>query len=90
MDRDRDSYGRRSGTILDQHTGPVIPLLRSAASFQPFPRLDTGRTRHADGHGLGPAIVYAITHAHGADLTAHARLEGGLHVEAPFLTLRQF
>jgi signal transduction histidine kinase len=37
-----------------------------------------------DGHGLGLSIVSAIAAAHGADLQARARPDGGLHIELRF------
>jgi hypothetical protein len=36
------------------------------------------------GHGLGLAIVRAIADAHGAEVTARARPEGGLDIEVAF------
>lgn len=51
---------------------------------EPFQRLAAERTHHADGHGLGLAIVQAITEAHGAVLHLSARAEGGLDVTALF------
>jgi hypothetical protein len=47
---------------------------RSVAAPTPFWR------EHSEGHGLGLAIVRAITYAHGATLTARARLRGGLDI----------
>lgn len=71
-------------TITVRNTGPVIPPNDVDRLFMPFQRLHTERTRHADGHGLGLAIVRAITTAHHATLTAEALESGGLAVQVTF------
>src|SRR5579859_5336765 len=65
------------------NTGPVIPPDQLSRLFQPFQRLDPGRSGR-DGLGLGLAIVSAIAAAHGADLRAVTRAAGGLAVEVVF------
>ena len=71
---------RVGATLAVRNTGPVIPPGEVDRLFEPFQRF--GRERiGADGHGLGLAIVRAIADAHGADLVARARPEGGLDVE---------
>jgi signal transduction histidine kinase len=70
--------------ITVRNTGPVIPPDDVERLFVPFQRLHTERTRHPDGHGLGLAIVRAITTAHGAILTARAPESGGLDVRVTF------
>jgi signal transduction histidine kinase len=50
----------------------------------PFQRVGAKRTQHPLGHGLGLAIVDAIATAHGAQLSARARTNGGLSVEVSF------
>ena len=70
--------------VTVSNTGPVIPDDDVDRLFVPFQRLHTERTRHPDGHGLGLAIVRAITTAHRADLTAQALDSGGLHVRVVF------
>ncbi len=63
------------------NSGPVIPPTEVDRLFQPFQRLGDERVRRRDGgHGLGLAIVRAIAVAHGAELTARARPEGGLDI----------
>jgi signal transduction histidine kinase len=52
--------------------------------FQPFQRLGSERIRHSGGHGLGLAIVRAITSVHGASVAARARPQGGLDVTVSF------
>jgi len=66
------------------NTGTLIPPDEVDRLFQPFRRLGTERIRHANGHGLGLAIVRAIADAHGATLTANARPEGGLDIAVSF------
>src|SRR3984885_6415688 len=67
------------------NSGPVIPPAEVDRLFQPFQRLGDERVRRRDGgHGLGLAIVRAIAVAHGAELTARARPEGGLDIAVTF------
>jgi signal transduction histidine kinase len=69
------------------NSGPVVPPGEVSRLFAPFQRLGAGRgatTRQRDGQGLGLSIVSAIAAAHGADLQARARPDGGLHVELRF------
>ena len=67
------------------NSGPVIPPAEVDRLFQPFQRLGDERVRRRDGgHGLGLAIVRAIAVAHGAELTARARPEGGLDITVGF------
>jgi signal transduction histidine kinase len=64
------------------NTGPLIPAAEVSRLFQPFQRL--ARTSNGNGHGLGLSIVAAIATAHGADVAAHARPGGGLHIQVSF------
>jgi signal transduction histidine kinase len=64
------------------NTGPLIPAAEVSRLFQPFQRL--ARTSNGNGHGLGLSIVAAIAAAHGADVAAHARPGGGLHIQVSF------
>jgi signal transduction histidine kinase len=70
--------------ISVSNTGPMILPDEVDRLFQPFQRLGTERMRHASGHGLGLAIVRAITGVHSATLTANARPEGGLDIQVSF------
>jgi signal transduction histidine kinase len=79
-----------SATTIDGHarvairnTGPAIPSDEVERLFRPFQQLGNPRT-HSGGHGLGLAIVDAIANAHGAELAAHSRAEGGLDIEVTF------
>jgi signal transduction histidine kinase len=74
--------GRASVSVAN--TGPMIPPDELDRLFQPFQRLGNQRVRHADGHGLGLAIVRAIAGAHGATLRPRARPDGGLDIEVSF------
>jgi signal transduction histidine kinase len=71
-------------TISVSNTGALIPVEEVERLFDPFQRLGKDRVRVADGHGLGLAIVRAISGAHGAELTAQARPDGGLQIEVAF------
>jgi signal transduction histidine kinase len=92
---DRD--GRAFLTV--SNTGPVIPPDQLGRLFQPFQRLDPGRAGRGGpsggagrdggrpergGLGMGLAIVSAIAAAHGAELRAVTRAEGGLAIEVVF------
>ncbi|MEU8138937.1 sensor histidine kinase [Streptodolium elevatio] len=54
------------------------------ALFEPFRRAGRHRPADAGGAGLGLSIVQAVTRAHGGDVTAHPRPDGGLTVTATF------
>ncbi|MFJ7215951.1 sensor histidine kinase [Amycolatopsis sp. NPDC098790] len=59
------------------NSGPVIPPSEVPALFDPFHR----RARvAAEGAGLGLSIVRSVAHAHGGEVVATARPEGGLVV----------
>jgi signal transduction histidine kinase len=78
--------GQQEGraVITVANTGPVIPPAQIARLFRPFERLAPSRASNGDGHGLGLPIVAAIAAAHDAKITAHARPEGGLHIQVSF------
>lgn len=67
------------------NTGAVVPHNTVDALVEPFVR-GTGRTlTRGCGHGLGLAIVSAITTAHGGTLTLQPNPDGGLtvHLDLP-------
>jgi signal transduction histidine kinase len=70
------------------NSGPVIPPAEVERLFQPFQRLGDERVRRQGGPdgglGLGLAIVRAIAVAHGAEISARARPEGGLDIIVTF------
>jgi signal transduction histidine kinase len=76
-------------SISVSNTGPVVPPGQVGRLFQPFQQLGGERIRRAGGHGLGLAIVAAITQAHGAALAPRARPDGGLSITVtwPAVTL---
>ena len=71
-------------TLAIGNTGAVVPPGEVDRLFQPFQRLGTERISRAGGNGLGLAIVRAIADAHGANLTAAARPDGGLDITITF------
>jgi len=74
----------RRAFISTANTGATVPPEEIQRLFQPFQRLGAARTGHTTGHGLGLSIVQAIAGAHGAELTARPRPEGGLNIELSF------
>ena len=66
------------------NSGPVIPPGDIGRLLEPFQQAGGERTRHADGHGLGMAIVAAVARAHAADLAVQASPEGGLDITVTF------
>jgi signal transduction histidine kinase len=73
--------GRARLTVTN--TGPVVPPEEIDRLFEPFQRLGRDRV-HADGHGLGLAIVRAIADAHAATVSVTNRPEGGLRIDVDF------
>ena len=76
--RDRHAF------VSIANTGPSVPPEQIQRLFQPFERLTAARTQHNSGHGLGLSIVRAIGNAHGAELNARARPDGGLTIDVSF------
>jgi signal transduction histidine kinase len=68
------------GMLVVSNSGPVIRAYDVETMFQPFRRLDRERLSGERGFGLGLSIVRAITLAHGGEVTAVPRPEGGLVV----------
>lgn len=58
-------------------SGPGIPPEALPRLFERFYRVDKSRSREAGGTGLGLAIARQLALAHGGDLTAANRPEGG-------------
>jgi len=76
----------RTGTTGDgrawlevSNSGPVVPRYEVPALFEPFRRYGTERL-HGPGAGLGLSIVRTVARAHGGEVRATARDEGGLVV----------
>jgi signal transduction histidine kinase len=72
--------GRVNGTahVRVANTGPRVPADAVERLTQPFERL--GRSADGHGAGLGLSIVRAVARAHGGEVRASARDEGGLTV----------
>lgn len=70
--------------ITVSNTGPPIPPADLERLLKPFQRHTTQRTHPTQNHGLGLAIVHAITQAHNATLTTHPNPQGGLQIKATF------
>ena len=71
-------------TIAVSNTGPAVPPDELERLFQPFQQAGNERVRHTDGHGLGIPIIQAIAEAHGGNVTACPRREGGLAIQVDF------
>jgi signal transduction histidine kinase len=74
-----------------ENPGPTVPAYELPSLFEPFRRVATTE-RHAaasgnHGAGLGLSIVHSVAHAHGGDVHAVPRADGGLtiHVRIPAL-----
>ena len=66
------------------NTGAIVQPVDLERLFQPFQRLGDQRVGPADGHGLGLTIAKAIATAHGANLTARPKPQGGLDLQVTF------
>ncbi|MFI7667458.1 sensor histidine kinase [Nocardia sp. NPDC049526] len=73
--------------LVVENIGPVVPAFEVDGLFEPFRRLASGErvaeSAHAPnsrGAGLGLSIVRSVAHAHGGEVRATARPEGGLTV----------
>jgi signal transduction histidine kinase len=74
-----------------ENTGPPVPPYEIPSLFEPFRRLPTAE-RLADssrGAGLGLSIVRSVAHAHGGDVHASPRQDGGLTVRVRIPTTRR-
>jgi signal transduction histidine kinase len=83
----------RTGTVDDhahlavENTGPPVPPYDVPSLFEPFRRLatterlaDPTQVTTGQGAGLGLSIVRSVTNAHGGDVHASPRDDGGLTV----------
>jgi signal transduction histidine kinase len=75
-----------------ENPGPMVAAYELPGLFEPFRRLATTERRATlsgnHGAGLGLSIVRSVAHAHGGDVHATPRPDGGLtlHVRIPALT----
>ncbi len=77
----------RSARLAVQNTGPVVAPFEVDGLFEPFRRLasgeritEAGNATNSRGAGLGLSIVRSVATAHGGDVDAQARPDGGLIV----------
>jgi signal transduction histidine kinase len=83
----RVSGDARYSRLSVVNTGPVVASVEVDGLFQPFRRLpsseritENGRAASSRGAGLGLSIVRSVATAHGGDVRAEARPDGGLVV----------
>ncbi|MFI0354883.1 sensor histidine kinase [Actinomadura sp. 9N407] len=62
------------------NSGPPVAPYEVPTLFEPFRRLGPDRVITAKGAGLGLSIVRSVARAHGGEVTAHPRTDGGLTV----------
>jgi heavy metal sensor kinase len=67
----------QSVSILVEDTGIGIDPADATRIFEPFVRLDAGRSRDTGGSGLGLAIARSVVLAHGGTLEVQSRPGGG-------------
>jgi signal transduction histidine kinase len=74
--------------LIVDNTGPPVPPYEIPSLFEPFRRLprterlaDSTSSWTSRGAGLGLSIVRSIAHAHGGDVQASPRADGGLTVQ---------
>jgi len=80
----RTSQSGRGSTVTVSNSGPVVDEEEVEHLCEPFMRLGSARRAHAEGYGLGLAIVRAVADAHHAELRVRARAQGGLAVDVTF------
>jgi signal transduction histidine kinase len=81
-------YGQRAEVTLEttpdevvvriEDRGPGIAEESREQVFRPFFRLDSSRSRHTGGSGLGLTVARSVARAHGGDVYLSARPGGGL------------
>jgi signal transduction histidine kinase len=81
-----DTMGDNAGLTVE-NTGPLVPAYEIPGLFEPFRRLpgteriaDVGTSSIGRGAGLGLSIVRSVARAHGGDVYATPREDGGLIV----------
>jgi signal transduction histidine kinase len=77
-----------SARLTVENTGPPVPPYEIPSLFEPFRRLasterraDSSTTASGRGAGLGLSIVRSVAHAHGGEVEASPRQDGGLTVQ---------
>ncbi|MEW2355479.1 HAMP domain-containing sensor histidine kinase [Spirillospora sp. NPDC029432] len=81
--------GTRGGLVELRvaNSGPPVAPYEVPSLFEPFRRLGPDRVITAKGAGLGLSIVRSVARAHGGEVTAHPRPEGGLTVTVTLPTV---
>jgi signal transduction histidine kinase len=77
------SRTRPGGDLIElvvTNSGPQVAPYEVPSLFEPFRRLGQERVITAKGAGLGLSIVRSVARAHGGEVTARPREEGGLAV----------
>ena len=72
--------GAENLEIAVRDSGAGVPETRLADIFKPFVRIGEARDRRTGGYGLGLAIAARAIQAHGGQIRARNRPEGGLEV----------
>ncbi|MFB4319605.1 sensor histidine kinase [Actinomadura sp. 21ATH] len=78
-----DVTSRTRGGLVEIHvanSGPPVAPYEVPSLFEPFRRLGPDRVITAKGAGLGLSIVRSVARAHGGEVTARPRPDGGLAV----------
>lgn len=73
--------GKKSVQILIRDGGSGIPVDQQSKVFEPFYRMESSRSRHTGGTGLGLTIAQNIAQQHGGSLQLSNLPEGGLQVQ---------
>jgi two-component system, OmpR family, sensor histidine kinase BaeS len=79
--RVRVERSRHDAHVSFEDEGPGLPPGDSARLFERFYRTDPARARVSGGSGIGLAIVKTLCEAHGGEVRAGNRAEGGARVE---------
>jgi signal transduction histidine kinase len=66
--------------LVVTNSGPKVAPYEVPSLFEPFRRLGPDRVITVKGAGLGLSIVRSVARAHGGDVTARPRKDGGLEV----------
>jgi signal transduction histidine kinase len=73
--------GKKSVQIRIRDGGSGIPVDQQSKVFEPFYRMESSRSRHTGGTGLGLTIAQNIAQQHGGSLQLSNLPEGGLQVQ---------
>lgn len=79
--------GERRASIIVSDRGPGIPQDQLTAIFRPFYRVDSARSPHTGGFGVGLAIAERAVRLHKGELSAANREGGGATIRMTFPAL---